>query len=228
MDGVVSFMNTAGTLGINPYGCVATTLKDMGNYPAQWNGMPTEELFKKYNITYAAEFWSKIAPNTDLLKEINSFYNQEKFSSNQVELVEKALHETQHSKAISDVTPGFKQCFSQLNLDGVAAFMHFANRLSINVDGCVGTALKDIGHYPAKWENIPTKEFLEKYGITNPYVSFENKIELSVQDADKIEGNLNEENHSDLESDAESDIEVMCQHFSGQLFMHIFVFLHIR
>lgn len=95
----------------------------------------------------------------------------------QAKLVLKALIETKCSNELNDVTNEFLDHFSKLNPGGVVAYMTTAKKLGINPDGCVGTALKNMGQYPAKWNKILTKELFTKYDVTNPYCSFDNKIE---------------------------------------------------
>ncbi len=79
----------------------------------------------------------------------------------QEELVEKALAEAKHSIKISDVTAEFKKYFSELDLDGVVLFMNTAKQSGIDVDGCVGTALRDVVDmkYPATWNGVSTQKF---------------------------------------------------------------------
>ncbi|WP_341789093.1 MULTISPECIES: hypothetical protein [unclassified Rickettsia] len=64
--------------------------------------------------------------------------------------------------------------------------MTTAKKLDINPDGCVGTALKNMGNYAAKWNGISTKELFTKYDVTNPYCSFDNKIEQDRQNQETI------------------------------------------
>lgn len=86
--------------------------------------------------------------------------NQKK--GEQAELVLKALVETKYSNEVNDVTNEFKQHFAKLNPGSVVAYMTTAKKLGINPDGCVGTALKNMEKYPAKWNNILTKELFTK------------------------------------------------------------------
>ncbi len=100
----------------------------------------------------------------------------------QAELVEKAVAEAERSTKENNVTAEFKDHFSKLDPDGVLAFMQCTKGTTINVDGCVGTALQDVVDiYPATWNGVSTKKFFVENGITNPYVSFDSKIEPSTQ-----------------------------------------------
>lgn len=119
--------------------------------------------------------------------------NQKK--GEQAKLVLKALLETKHSNELSDVTSEFIDHFSKLNPGSVVAYMTTAKKLGINLDGCVATALKDMGKYPVKWNNVSTKELFAKYDVTNPYCSFDNKIEQEE---------IISENSSSLETPKES------------------------
>ncbi|WP_341791301.1 hypothetical protein [Rickettsia endosymbiont of Gonocerus acuteangulatus] len=51
--------------------------------------------------------------------------------------------------------------------------MHILKAKEENIDGAIACSLST--NYPATWENTPTKDFLAKYNITNPYR--EDKIE---------------------------------------------------
>ncbi|AAU03866.1 hypothetical protein [Rickettsia typhi] len=113
----------------------------------------------------------------------------------QSELVQKALEEAAHCTKVSNVTAEFKNYFSKLDPDGVVEFMNCTKGTTINVDGCVGTSLLDNAvniKYPATWNGILTQKFFIENGITNPYASFEEKIDKTVQEGSVDESSIEE------------------------------------
>ncbi|AFE52837.1 hypothetical protein MA5_03305 [Rickettsia prowazekii str. GvV257] len=140
----------------------------------------------KNNQTQYENFASRLDSNTkDILAFNIKQHNIPIIHLSQNELVRKALAEVEYCTKTSDVTAAFKNYFSKLNPDGVVEFMNCAKGTTINVDGCIGTALLDNAvniKYPATWNGIFTQNFFIENGITNPYASFEDKIDKTVQE----------------------------------------------
>ncbi|MCC8462387.1 MAG: hypothetical protein LN546_04365 [Rickettsia endosymbiont of Ecitomorpha arachnoides] len=210
LDGVVLFINTAKQSGIDVDGCVGTALQYGIKYPAIWKGVLTKKFFIENSITNPyVSFDSKIEPNV------------------QAELVEKALAEAERSTKANNVTAEFKDHFSKLDPDGVLAFMQCTKGTTINVDGCVGTALQDVVDiYPATWNGVSTKKFFVENGITNPYVSFDSKIEPSTQSEVQEEAynsataSTADQGASFEEEDSDDDIEVISQLLESKVMLN--------